>query len=264
MSPECREFRVRLSAALEPRAAGGIPEGVELTRLAWHEHLMSCERCRALLAAEDALEAVLESLPRPALPPDLAARVLSRLRPARETQALDDAALDQLLELGRVEAPAGLARDVLTALRPRREASARDDALDRLLERVPAPAAPAGLAARVLAGLEDERAPASVRTPPLPPFHWRERSWSPLAPLAAAAALALFGWVAWLRFGGSAVRPADGSPEARAERDAEPSVELLASLELLEAWDLVAEDDPELALAELDELDLLLLELEGS
>ena len=289
MSPACRDFRRRLGQALSGRARPDRPDRPGgLGALSWHEHLLGCADCRALLAAEEALEALLGSLPEPTLPQDLAERVLARLELARAEQALDEL-LDRHDELA---VPAELSSAVLAALRPHRDAQRAEHpaqhpaeheerALERLLETLPAPVVPAGLAARVLAGLEPERARrgAARRTRPSTsgPFLGlglglgRALGW-----LVAAGLLAL-AWVAWLRSparrdglappSGDELAAAPG-PENGAESggagpaDSVPS-EILATLDLLESWELVAEDDPDLALGALDEVDLLLLELEA-
>ena len=46
MKPDCRSFRIRLESTLE-----GARAQSELTSLAWHEHLLACAECRALLLA---------------------------------------------------------------------------------------------------------------------------------------------------------------------------------------------------------------------
>ena len=100
MSAACRAFRERLASALS-----GSPQ---LTELSWHEHLLACSDCRALLDSEEALEELLASLPAPHLPADLNERVLARLARVRET------GLDQLLDLDHSpDAPAGLSERVL-------------------------------------------------------------------------------------------------------------------------------------------------------
>ena len=288
MSTACRTFRDRLAVELS-----GSPQ---LTELSWHEHLLGCADCRALLEAEEALETLLASLPDPQLPPALTERVLARLVGAR-----DDTALDALLALDQVEhAPGDLAGDVLAALRPHRSAAAarNETALDRLLDRVPAPELPVGLATRTLTALDRHRG----RSRP-------QRVATRLSLFAAAAALLMaFGYVTWVASARWPTSQPDGSPEDLAllepreeplaqsttlvepepaetprvvERDPrpeparpltprqpvelidEPSEELLASLDLLESWDLLTSDDLELALASLDEVDGALLELEG-
>ena len=60
---DCREFRAALLKALE-----GLPVPRELTVLSWHQHLLSCGPCRALLEREEALEELLATLPEPKLP----------------------------------------------------------------------------------------------------------------------------------------------------------------------------------------------------
>lgn len=187
MNPSCIEFRARLAQALAEHP---------VAELTWHEHVLTCADCRELLAAEEALDDLLASLPRPNLPPELARRVIARLAPERELDRLLDRALggslhqarpqlasellarlagprelaarerelDQLLE--RVPAPArpDLARDLLARLAPVREAARAERALDALLERVPAPQIPGELASRTLRALAAERAPAPALT----------------------------------------------------------------------------------------------------
>lgn len=91
---ECSAFRRDLESALAP-GASGVPAAERAPRadrvqLGWHEHLLACPACRAFLAAEQALDALLATLPRPRLPGDLARRVLARLGGAREQERLDD------------------------------------------------------------------------------------------------------------------------------------------------------------------------------
>ena len=272
---DCSAFRARLAEALEGPSGAGAAAGAggppALARLSWHEHLPGCAACRALLEGEDALEALLESLPRPELPPALAARVLARLRPER--------ALDALLELDRATPapPAGLAGSVLAALAAHRAASSAspaastEAALERLLDLVPAPVAPEGLARRTLERLAPHRREGPVRADrpvdplvpvaPAPPVRTaRSRGLRPARPLALAlaAALAALSWAGWL-----ARDPRRGPPAESAASVEEVPPELLASLELLESWELLVEDEPDLELAALDEVDLLLLELES-
>jgi hypothetical protein len=256
---DCRAFRARLAQALEARSGTDMAAGAgappALARLSWHQHLPGCAACRALLEAEDALEALLESLPRPELPPALAARVLARLRPERT--------LDALLELDRATPapPAGLVDGVLAGLAAHRGAPADgaspEAALDRLLELVPAPASPEGLAERTLERLASHRSPVAPRVPVPARRRRGPRAARPLA-LALAAALAALLWAGWL-----ARDPRRGAPAGATASVEEVPPELLASLELLESWELLVEDEPELELATLDEVDLLLLELES-
>ncbi len=85
----CTQFRSLLEKELMRPGTNA-----EFTTLSWHEHLLSCEACRELLEAEEALELLLGSLPKPKLPADLAKRVLRRLRRVRT-----GVGLDQLLEV---------------------------------------------------------------------------------------------------------------------------------------------------------------------
>ena len=205
----CRDFRARLARAL----SGGARER-GLAALGWHAHLSTCAACRELLEAEEALEALLASLPEPELPPELARRVLRRLEAARLASAGQvELALDRLLALDAgVRAPAHLSASLLARLGAERELQRRtgpravaegelDQRLERLLARAPAPSVPAGLAERVLAGLAAERgAPRS------------SSGGAPLARLAAAAALcAALGGAAWLARSAS---PPAGAPAA--------------------------------------------------
>jgi predicted anti-sigma-YlaC factor YlaD len=231
---DCRDFRERLAAAL----AGGAGT----TELGWHEHLLTCGDCRALLEDEEALEALLATLPEPVLPPDLAERVLARLAVER------GAALDALLELERTpELPDGLAGRVLAGLAAERTAPA---ALDDLLDLVPEPEVPVGLAERVLAGLEDERAPVRPALRLL-------RDGAPWLAALAAGILALV-WA--LTRGEAPARETRMAREGALERELEDE-ELLAALPLLEDWELLMDEELDLLSGSLDEVDVLLLEL---
>ncbi|MCZ6597031.1 MAG: hypothetical protein O7B99_05280 [Planctomycetota bacterium] len=244
MSSACKNFRARLERALRGRG-----DAAERSGLAWHEHLLACVPCRELLQAEEALEELLASLPEPRLPAHLAERVLARLAAERRSDAGD---LDELLELDTApEAPAGLVGRVLEGLAAERRVLGEDAALDRLLERVPAPQAPEGLSARVLAGLAAERGVARTR------FGSRVERYA-----AAAVVLLAVGFLAWLAGRphptpyssgptGLTVQPA-GSFVTDAE---EPSDELLAVLDVLENWKLVASEEVDIALATLDPAD---------
>lgn len=174
MKDPCLEFRARLASALTARPAPAA------SGLAWHEHLLFCADCRALLDAEEALDDLLKSLPRPKLPPALAQRVLVRLQPTREELELDRLLDDALAAEsdGMQAPPPGLAGAVLAGLRDARTQarhSQRDEAaLDGLLAKVPPPQPPVGLAARVRSALAHERAAASRaagREVELPEFH---------------------------------------------------------------------------------------------
>jgi hypothetical protein len=169
---ECQKFRTLLESEL--MRPGTNPQ---LRTLSWHEHLLGCANCRELLAAEEALELLLSSLPEPRLPEHLARRVLLRLRSSR--LAGSSGSLDELLEIDAEPViPSGLSSRVLSALEPERQAPA--DGLERLLDRYQV-REPSGLADRVLAGLENERAA------PVLAFHQR----GPMKLLLASAAAAL-------------------------------------------------------------------------
>jgi hypothetical protein len=249
----CLEFRGRLEDALRGGASA-------LGALAWSGHVVDCVACRELLAAEEALEALLASLPRPALPPDLAARVLARLAEARR--------LDELLERGgAAPAPAGLAERVLAGLSA--EGARRGDALDRLLGRLPEPAVPSGLAERVIASAAAAAGPTRTGARPSVTA-WRAR----VAWLAAAAAVVAAGTLAWRLLvdgggGGAAPSPERGpapihvahvTPEDTVDPD-DPPAALLAALPVLENWDLLMEADLDVLLAGLDAAAALQLEL---
>ena len=238
MSGDCIRFR----DALERRLAGA--RSGDLRDLAWHAHLLDCGGCRALLEAEEALEALLASLPEPRLPAELTRRVLAALRAAR---ASGDP-LERLLVLGgEVEVPEGLARDVLARV-ARRVASPvlREDRLDALPARAGAVEVPSGLSARILAGLSRARRPA---------LRLARAGWA----LAAAVLLALATWILWP--GRDGPRREDPAPVAREVQTPDP--ELLAALDVLEQWDLLMRDDLELMLSTLGLADEALLEYAG-
>lgn len=205
MNYDCREFRARLADALRGRATPP-----RLSELSWHEHLLSCDDCRAVLSAEEALDALLVSLPEPNLPAELTRRVLSRLEPARPERvgAASRQDLDALLELTTIDAPPrDLARHVLEGLAtsraeaqaaPRRVAASADAQLDHLLERVPVPRAPAALSKRLLLRLAPKRAlpqPRKVASLAASGSRWHQRT---LVRLAAAVVIAGgAGWCLW-------------------------------------------------------------------
>ena len=285
MSSACTEFRRRLEALLirsetPPGLARPGPTPPELTTLGWHEHLYGCDACRELLQAEEALELLLSGLPDPELPRDLAQRLLRRLAPARGI------GLDALLELDRAEPPPGLPVRMLAGLR-----EARAEAqLDRLLDSLPEPAPPRDLARTVLRGLEPQRlAPHPVRrVRPARPVLFRgfDRTSAPAVLAAAAALLAVAGAYFWWpaaperRLGSEDEGPvalldeprageraevvptALESGDADASVSAQPDDEFLASLELLEDWELLIGDDVDLLLATLAAPDELLLQTE--
>lgn len=266
MSTACQAFRDRLVAALEARDGRNA-----LGELGWHEHLLACGHCRQLLETEEALELLLDSLPEPRLPRELAERVLVRLKQRTRRDALDE-----LLERAdpAIDAPA-LARRVLAGLAAERA----EVALDRLLERVPAPDVPADLAERTLAKLALAR-----RRPAATPAR---RVWLASAAAAVLVAGGAWAWRAWWRGDERIELPpiaeptptvpeGDRAPNAprvapesapkralgnQADPFATPSDELLASLSVLESWELLNSENVDVMLSNLDAKDELLLEL---
>jgi len=249
----CREFRSRLASLLAGRASSAS-FGASFGELAWHEHLLGCADCRALVETEQALEELLASLPRPQLPPELAQRLLARLEHAR-----GDAALDVLLERGdHVAVPGALAARMLAKLDGARAAQHEEARLDALLARLPEPQVPADLSRRTLARLALAR---------------RTRRAAPRRLALAAAALVVLGLGAWMLARNArqdtasdvelARGPAPRAP-AVAPRERvldEPPADLLASLDLLESWDLVVDDSVEADVLALDAFDALLLDV---
>jgi hypothetical protein len=278
----CREFRIVLEGRLDGRAA---PE--RLGDLAWNDHLFTCAECRALLDAEEALESLLAGVPEPELAPAVRARVLARLRHAREEDRLD-----RLLDVAADErAPVGLAAGVLAALATERGAGVganggahADRDLDRLLD-LDTIAVPAGLAQRTLAALRPERVAI--------PSNWRQRRVVRALFLTAAAA-ALGTWV-WIARPDRDAKPAEGvefvvepaipgapphpigappgtsaqaappPTEPRVARSSIPvSDEVLAVLDVLENWDVLVANDGDALLTTLPTADEALLDvLEG-
>ena len=132
--------------------------------------------------------------------------------------------------------------------------------LERVLGRLPEPQVPAGLAARVLDGVagqrEAERAEQRRKTFRLLPGGLRTSL------ISLAAALLLFlGLRALLHSPDVPNRFGDGTPTAF--DDSVASEELLASLDLLENWELLTSDDLDLLLVELDDVAELMIELDG-
>lgn len=264
----CDTFRAALTAALSGGRATQARDP-ERSSLAWSEHLLACEACRALLEAEEALEALMASLPEPHLPQALARRVLARLESVRGD------ALDRLLELdaqGSADGPGGLPERVLTGLADARREAAQLAQVDHLLERVPAPRVPEGLAPAVLAALERERFGA--------PVHASSRGawWRGLS-LAASLLVAAGAGFWWVRSRDAATHPTVTEPVAIAPaQPAEattpeplatpeplgdlPPEELLVSLDLLEDWEFLTAEDLDLLLASMDPADAYLLEWE--
>lgn len=267
MSTACARFRARLARLLSGHVAARA-----LDELSWHEHLLACGECRELLEQEHALDQLLASLPRPELSPELAQRVLAKLEPQRASEA----ALDKLLELSTADSPGGLARSVLAGLERERSLERDQRALDRLLERVPAPVPPADLAARVLATARFERERQAAR-PANAPTNTSVAPRIRRFALAAGLALALGLTSLWLATRSERASDELAQAEPATRRDSspgesrlvdatrtesardEPSPELLAALDLLESWELVASDDLDVQLNALDSLDELLL-----
>lgn len=279
---ECRTFR-RL---LEERLVDG--NGLDaLAPLAWNEHLFSCAACRELLAAEEALESLLASLPKPVLPREVAERVIARLRAARGSER----ALEALLESDReLDVPPALARDTLTQLASAR-AEARLDALldrdfvavprelsrrvatgaraeaalDRVLARDHHVAAPAGLSSRVLAALESERASVRALARRSRFAVLRTRSVWLAAAAAVVATLAL--WLARPRAGvtprpevvENGARTVDPS-RGGAPAPSAPDAQMLAALDVLEQWDLLMTSDVDVLLSTLAPADEAVLQ----
>jgi len=106
----CDSFRALVAEALSSTTTHFHAE------LEWHHHLVECGECREFLAAEQRLEELLASVPEPALPGELAARVRSALLPVRRRWN-EERALDRLLEaVPDVESPADLSARVLSGL----------------------------------------------------------------------------------------------------------------------------------------------------
>ena len=253
VDPGCVPFRRELERALRGTPAGTARSAAEL---GWHRHLLACEDCRGLLAAEQALEELLRSLPAPRLPRDLARRVLARLEDERRREprtgpVAASGGLDRLLELDPApEVPAGLSTRVLGGLAEARAgiSDPGEKDLDALLERLPDPRIPEGLSARLLSALEPER---------------KRARFTRLAGrrLAAAAALLLaLGWIWRAAVSGA---PDDAAPETESVASIERAEgasgdaagldvdeELLLNLDVLENWELVNSDDLDLLLAE--------------
>ena len=234
----CKTFRHALEDALSP--------GRSAQELGWHEHLLSCPDCRTLLQAEEALEELLATLPEVRLPDDLARRVLARLAHVRARRAAE-AKLDRLLELDRPDVPERMADRVLTGL-----AGARTEArLDALIDIVPTPVTPPGLAERTLSALARERRPRAR-------LYLLRGGGLRLA--AAVLILAGLGLVLWRARSGRSREPDVTVALGVAVPRGQVEDELLASLDVLENWDLLMSDDLDLLMSELDPVDWTLLE----
>lgn len=263
----CQLFRARLESALIGELHGAPA--------LWHDHLADCSACRDLFAAEEALDQLLTCLPEPELPVALAERIVRRLQREQREAIKLDASLDAALAADDV--PAGLAERILAGLAAERTAATtRGRTLDDLLGQVPAPEVPSGLAARVLGHVAAERVPqphAAASGRPLPFFRFG------LA--AAASVLAMFlGYRLWQPSaeptGGAPVIAdntgqggASAAPYVADDIDRlvpeQPDPELLASLDLLEEWDLLVADNPEdldVVLGSLDDVETELLLLD--
>ena len=259
----CLLFRSRLEAALIGELHGAPA--------LWHDHLVGCSACRDLFAAEEALDHLLACLPEPELPIALAKRVVRRLQREQHATAKLDDALD--FALAGNDVPAGLADRVLAGLAEERSAPASMDSkatgvtLDDLLERVPAPEVPTGLAARVLANLETVEAAESAA--PLVGASARPLPFFRFGLAAAASVLAMFvGYRLWQPtpepWDGTP-RVADSTPDGDRLAPEQPDPELLASLDLLEEWDLLVADTPadlDVVLGSLDDIETELLLLD--
>lgn len=270
----CHDFRSRLASLLSGRASSA-----SFGALAWHEHLLSCADCRALIETEQALDELLLSLPEPHLPPELAQRLLARLEPARM-----DVALDSLLDISlEAPVPSQLASSVLARLESARRESREAAALDALLALDLQPQVPAELPRRILARLAFARgpgAPRRIQHPTSVPRH--AAAAAPRRLQLAAAALVAIGAGAWLLSGlfrgpqgaqpgdaklaagpqapSPAVAPRELTLEKLREQTLdEPPEDLLASLDLLESWELLTDDSVEAELLSLEDFDALLI-----
>jgi hypothetical protein len=221
VSSDCKDFRSALEAELL-----GRPSQRKLVGLSWHAHLLSCGECRALLEKEEALEALLASLPEPRLPEALARRVLVALQEDRAVEVR----LDHLLDLDLKPAPAGLAAEILARLAPER--AAREAPLDALLDLDRAIEIPVGLSARVLRGLRIHRRTPSFR---------RIRPWT----YAAAAGLLVVGLFLY---------------RSSRAKEPPPDPQMLAAIDVLEQWDLLMQDDVDVLLSTLGPADEALLD----
>lgn len=230
MKAACMHFRTLLGEVLSHGPVAARSAG--RSKLDWHEHLLGCASCRALLDGEQALDLLLGTLPQPELPTELAQRVLARLR-------VDP--LDALLDLdgGAAVAPQGLSERIVLGAR-----------LDALLEPAGHVVAPVGLGSRVLAGLhrsgELDPLPVEAAAPRLRLLRGgRSR-------LAAAALLMMgMGGMVWRATTGPG--PQGGavaefnSPALELPPSSTSTVvddELLASLDLLEHLELADSLDP--------------------
>ena len=326
MSSYCQDFRRRLRDALEGSLRGDSSSLESVRPLSWHEHLFSCDECRDLLEAEEALEQVLASMPVPAVPKELARRILERLGVERTAVELANhhTDLDTLLaKADQIQIPINLTESVLHELQDERLAAQgarlellldalpepvvppslsakvlqaveaqRAPSLDALLNLIPAPEVPAGLAEGILETLEAELGAATTATSSTPVLRPR---FGGLRYAGAIAATLIVSFGAWRMTSDSnenqdlnrkGVAKAQGelgtpggstsprtleevagleSNQGTAEKvEALPAVNLpdpsvLASLDVLEDWELLMSDDIDLLLGSLEEADTELL-----
>ncbi len=211
----------------------------------------------SLLEKEEALEALLASLPEPRLPEALARRVLVRLRADRAVEIR----LDSLLDLDRrlvpdrgdpARAPEGLAADILARLAPERAAQVArtaDARLEALLELDREIEVPDGLSSRLLRRLDvHRRAPVSSLSSRL------RRSWL----YAAAAGLLVVGLVLYRASRTQGAPTERGELAVQGERPPDP--QMLAALDVLEQWDLLMQDDVDVLLSTMGPADEALLD----
>ena len=166
--------------------------------------------------------------------------------------------LDPLLEDQPTDAPPDLAERVVRGLQP----ELRDVRLDRLLDRLEVDEPPAEWARELARRLRPAVEAARHELRPGPPRSVRRMR--PRAPLLLAAAALLAALLVTLRFvagafGGPVPGSAGPSPGGAIEI-AEADLELLESLDLLENWEILTDDELDLLLVELDEVDLTLFE----
>jgi hypothetical protein len=150
------------------------------------------------------------------------------------------------------DAPAGLGDRVLTGLAAARREEEQQQRLERLLDMLPDPTVPPQLGARVLRALEEARRPA-------PRVRWISGG---AARLAAAAAVLVFIGLALLWTFGDRLRGGSGQGVSVADGGDEVEEDLLASLDVLENWELLTSTEIDDLLAHFDSLDEELLELE--
>ena len=255
----CFEFRDNLE-----RMLCGLPDPEKLIPLSWDGHLLGCEACRELLHAEQALELVLASLPKPQLPPDLNSRVIERLRREREgatNLAFDlDAALDGAPD---PVMPANLSERILRGVESARTeqlagSQQTNDQLDALLDLVEAPLAPASLTASVLDAVDAERL-ANVEPASRASSFQLLRGTRIWVPLAAAVLVAIL-WFTSSIDDLSDVPRGGELVQTQVASAIELNDEMMDAFEVLENWEHLNGDDLDLLLASIDELDELLIE----